>query len=90
MFLKLSQEEQAWLLKLRRNLGHPGTAKLTEFCKQLQCPDAMIRAIGDLKCSTCQEAKRPVISRPSSIHEPCDFGDIVSMDAITWSNSKGT
>ena len=90
MFLKLNSEKQAWRLKLHRNLGHPGQAKLSEFCRQLQCPESMIQAISDLKCSTCQEARGPVISRPSSIHEPCDFGDIVSMDAITWTNAKGS
>ena len=89
LFQQLSSEEQNWLLKLHRNLGHPGTAKLTEFCRQLQCPEHISKAIGDLRCSTCQETKGPVISRPSAIHEPCDFGDIVSMDGITWTNSNG-
>ena len=89
-FLKLNQEEQSWLLKLHRNLGHPGRAKLTEFSRQLQCPDHLIRAIGDIRCSTCQETKGPVVSRPSALHENCDFGDIVSMDAVTWTNSQGS
>jgi hypothetical protein len=31
LFMQLSKEEQAWLLKLHRNLGHPGSAKLLEF-----------------------------------------------------------
>ena len=30
-FLQLDRDEQSWLLKLHRNLGHPGQAKLTEF-----------------------------------------------------------
>ena len=89
-FLKLNQEEQSWLLKLHRNSGHPGRAKLTEFCRQLQCPDHLVRAISDIRCSTCQETKGPVISRPSALHENCDFGDIVSMDAVTWTNSQGS
>ena len=87
--MQLSKEEQAWLLKLHRNLGHPGSAKLPEFCKQLQCPEQLQKAIGDLRCSTCQELKGPTIARPSAIHEPCDFGDVVSMDGVVWTNSQG-
>eukprot|EP00435_Cladocopium_sp_Y103_P013861 s2131_g3.t1 len=89
LFLQLSQEEQAWLLKLHRNLGHPGTAKLTEFCRQLQCPEHFLRAIGDIRCSTCQELRGPTVARPSAIHEACDFGDVVSMDGVVWTNSQG-
>jgi len=89
LFQELSAEEQNWLLKLHRNLGHPGSAKLVTFCKQLQCPDHLLKGISDMRCSTCQEMRGPTISRPSAIHEPCDFGDIVSMDGITWTNKNG-
>ena len=76
----LKTDEQAWLLKLHRNLGHPGSQKLMTFCRQLQCEERVIKAIPDLKCSTCQETKGPTIPRPSAIHEDHDFGDVVSMD----------
>lgn len=89
MFNCLKAEEQNWLLKLHRNLGHPGATKLTEFCRQLQCPEHLLKAIQDLRCSTCQETRGPVVSRPSAIHETCDFGDVVSMDGITWTNQNG-
>ena len=89
LFQQLDAEEQNWLLKLHRNLGHPGAMKLREFCKQLNCPERITKAVSDIRCSTCQETKGPAISRPSAIHEPCDFGDIVSMDGVVWKNSKG-
>ena len=89
MFNCLKVDEQNWLLKLHRNLGHPGAAKLSEFCRQLQCPEHLLKAIHDLRCSTCQETRGPVVSRPSAIHETCDFGDVVSMDGITWTNQNG-
>ena len=88
LFQQLGAEEQNWLLKLHRNLGHPGAMKLREFCKQLNCPERITKAVSDIRCSTCQETKGPAISRPSAIHEPCDFGDIVSMDGVVWKNSK--
>ena len=89
MFNSLKVDEQNWILKLHRNLGHPGATKLAEFCKQLQCPEHLLKAIHDLRCSTCQETRGPVVSRPSAIHETCDFGDVVSMDGITWTNQNG-
>ena len=89
-FLRLGKETQAWLLKLHRNLGHPGAAKLGEFCKQLGCPIEIQKGIRDLKCSTCQEQQTPQIARPSAIHAPGDFGDVVSMDAVKWSNQQGS
>ena len=87
--LKLSTEEQAWLLKLHRNMGHPGAQKLVEFCKQLQCSPHILQAIPEIRCSTCAETSRPSIARPSAIHEPSDFGEVVSMDGISWTNKQG-
>ena len=88
-FLQLSSEEQSWLLKIHRNLGHPGSQKLTEFCRQLGCPTQILQAIPDIRCSTCLETTNPKIARPSAVHEPRDFGEVVSMDGILWSNHKG-
>lgn len=69
LFLKLRSEEQSWLLKLHRNMGHPGAQKLVEFCRQLNCPKHILQAIPEIRCSTCVETSRPTIARPSAIHE---------------------
>ena len=88
-FLQLKPETQSWLLKVHRNLGHPGAAKLAEFCRQLGCSSDIVQAIGDLKCSTCAENQVPKIARPSAIHDQGDFGDVVSVDGLTWTNKAG-
>ena len=88
-FLKLDASAQAWLIKIHRNLGHPGSQKLMEFCRQLQCPEEFLQAIPDLNCSTCKETQQPKVARPAAIHEPMDFGEVISMDGVTWTNSKG-
>ena len=88
-FLKLSKETQLWLLKIHRNLGHPGATKLKEFCKQLGCPTEVLEAIDHLKCSTCEESKGPAIARPSAIHSQGDFNDCISTDGVTWTNKNG-
>lgn len=88
-FQALSKETQLWLLKLHRNLGHPGSAKLAEFCRQLSCSSEVIQAVPDLRCSTCNETKTPEIARPSTIHPECDFGDVIMMDNLEWTNQQG-
>lgn len=88
-FQALTKEEQNWLLKIHRNLGHPGAAKLTEYCRQLGCPSQILAGVGHLRCSTCLETSRPTIPRPGAIHEPEDFGDTISMDGVTWTNQQG-
>ncbi len=88
-FLALDQDTQRWLLKIHRNMGHPGNQKLMTFCRQIQCPETVVQGVADLKCSTCLENKAPSIARPSAIHEVQDFGDVVSMDGVSWTNQKG-
>ena len=88
-FLELKAEEQSWLLKLHRNLGHPGGAKLQEFCRQLNCPDRILQAIPDIKCSACIENRTPSVARTAAIHEAMDFGEVISMDGVTWTNKAG-
>ena len=88
-FLELSSEEQAWLIKIHRNLGHPGSQKLQTFCRQLNCPENLLQAIPEMKCSTCVEHQPPHISRSAAIHDPMDFGTVVSMDGVTWHNKQG-
>ena len=89
LFLGLDKEERQWLLKMHRNMGHPGSAKLIEHCRHLGCPKHIMEAIPHLKCATCLETSRPHVPRPSAIHEPEDFGDTISMDGITWTNKEG-
>lgn len=88
-FLQLDKSTQMWLLKLHRNLGHPSAPKLAEACRQLDCPPEIISGLADMKCSTCVENQRPAIPRTSALKSEGDFGDSISMDGITWSNSRG-
>ena len=44
----------------------------------------------DLKCSTCLENSVPAISRAGAIHEAGDFGDVISIDGVTWTKKTGT
>ena len=87
--LALTPEERSWILKIHKNMGHPGVDKLKLFCPQMGCEEHVIKAIEDLRCSTCLELKGPEIAKPSAIHEQVDFGDLISMDGIKWTNKTG-
>ena len=87
--LALNPEERSWILKIHKNMGHPGVEKLKLFCQQMGCEEHVIKAIEDLRCSTCLELKGPDIAKPSAIHEQVDFGDLISMDGIKWTNKTG-
>ena len=87
--LALSKEDQSWLMKLHRNTGHAGRQKMEYVCKQLGCSSEIIKAIGDIRCSTCIESRGPEIPRPSAIKTDLDLGDIIAMDGISWRNSQG-
>ena len=76
-FLKLKADEQSGLIRIHRNLGHPGTHKLVKFCWQLRYPESFLHAIPDMHCSTCQETQQAKVARPAAIHEPMDFGEVV-------------
>ena len=87
--IALPQSDQSWLLKLHRNLGHPSKQKMEYVCKQLGCNAEILRAIPDIRCSTCLESRGPEIPRPGAVKDELDFGDIVAMHGVTWKNSQG-
>ena len=89
-FQSLSREDQSLLLKIHKNAGHPGPDKMAYLLRQQGYRPELIAAIPDLSCSACHMMSRPKICRPSAIHSPCDFNDIISMDGYTWKNQKGT
>ena len=89
-FRALSKEDQALLLKIHKNVGHPGPEKMAYLLRQQGYRPELIAAIPDLSCSACKMMSRPKISRPSAIHSPCDFNDVISIDGYTWKNQHGT
>ena len=51
-------------------------------------PEQIVEALDDLRCSTRADSKGPEIAKPSAIHPPSDFGDVVGMDGIKWTNKE--
>lgn len=79
-FLQLSSSDQSMIMKIHKNAGHPGPDKLAYLLRQQGYSPMIVTAVQDLYCPSCEATKRPTLSRPASIHSPCDFNDIVSAD----------
>ena len=88
--MRLSREDRALLMKIHKNAGHPGADKLAYLLRQQGYRPELVAAVPDLACSACAMLSRPKISRPSAIHSPLDFNDVISMDGYTWKNQQGT
>lgn len=58
--LDLKPEGRSWILKVHKNMGCPSPLKVKHFCQQLGCPQGILDAIPDLRCSTCAETKSQV------------------------------
>ena len=89
LFQKLDADKRQLLMKIHKNLGHPGSQQLQTILRQQGWSSDVISAIPDMKCSACQETQRPRISRPATCKPDLDFGDIVSMDGIRWQTKEG-
>lgn len=89
-FKALPREEQMLLLRAHKNLGHPSPERLMQLLRQQGFRPECILAVPDMRCSACCMAKRPKLSRPSTIKDQLDFNDKIAVDCLQWTNSQGT
>eukprot|EP00434_Breviolum_minutum_P032343 symbB.v1.2.028601.t2/scaffold3045.1/size120917/6 len=88
-FRALSKEEQQWIRKIHKNLGHPGASKLMNVLKGQDVDSRLIDAIPDFHCSTCHELSQPRRARPATLPEDREFNDCIGCDLIVWTNKHG-
>ena len=88
-FLQLSAEERALIPKAHRNLGHPSPERLSWLLKQQGYRSEVSQGVFDMKCSACEMHRQPKISRPSTIKDPLDFNDRISIDGLTYTAKDG-
>ena len=88
-FLALTKEEQQWIRKIHKNLGHPNASKLMIALKGQQCDQRIVDAIPDFHCSVCHEMSQPKRARPSSLPADREFNDCIGCDIIVWTNKLG-
>jgi len=88
-FMRLSPENRSLILKMHKNLGHPDAVTLGNVLRDQGWLSETIDSLSDMHCPTCFERQRPKIARPSHIHEPREFNDLITIDAVEWTNDKG-
>ena len=88
-FMKLSPENRSLILKMHKNLGHPDAVTLGNALKDQGWLPETVDSLSDMHCPTCFERQRPKISRPAHVHEPREFNDLISIDAVEWTSQKG-
>ena len=80
---------QNQIIKIHKNLGHPGLPQLRAAIQSEGWSDVIIRALPDFVCDTCREQEAPKIARPAHLTAPKDFNDLVSFDALEWKTTEG-
>ena len=66
--------------RLHENTGHRSNRRLARALVLSGAPTEVIRAAKNLKCSICDEKKRPKARRPASLPAPKDVSDQVHLD----------
>lgn len=78
------QRKKSFLLKLRRNLGHPSGQKLGLMLRQEGCSPRTCQGVMDLSCSTCNNLKEPQSQGPSTIKRELGFNDCIGIDGVVY------
>ena len=89
LFRALPDKVQNQIIKIHKNLGHPGLPQLRAALQSEGWSDVIIRALPDFVCDTCREQEAPKIARPAHLTAPKDFNDLVSFDALEWKTTEG-
>ena len=89
-YLALGVEEKRELVRLRNNLGYPNVETFVKFLQERKAEPSLIQGAQDFECSTCHETiSSTKASRPATIHQDEDFGDVIGMDVEYWTNASG-
>ena len=57
--------------------------------KQQAYRPEIVQGVFDMRCSACSIHQQPRISRPSTIKDPLDFNDRISIDGLTYTAKDG-
>ena len=88
-FRALRKSEQAELIRVHNNLGHPAPERLSAHLRAIGAADAIVQAARDYVCDACVESAHSSISRPAKLHEPTEFNQVVGIDGFFWRGQAG-
>ena len=88
-FRALSREEQSVVTRAHKNLGHPSPLDLSRHLSAAKLDKRIVQAALDYQCDACLESTAPRHQRPSKLHEPTDFNDIIGIDGFYFQSRAG-
>ena len=78
-YRSLDQQEKRQLVQLHKNLGHPDPSVFANHLKDQGALDHIVEAARDYVCDACVESTHTKHQRPSKLHDPKDFNDLVGI-----------
>ena len=88
-FRRLTDPEKQDLIKIHKNLGHPEPLVLARHLKANGAADHIVEAAKEYVCDACVESTRTLHQRPSKLHNPKDFNELVGIDGFYWTGRAG-
>ncbi len=77
------------MVQLHKNLGHPDPLVFANHLKEQGALEHVVEAARDFVCDACVEPTHIKHQRPSKLHEPKDFNDMVGIDGFYWTGRAG-
>ena len=79
------------LLRLHRNLGHPGNKEFGRALRHAGVRRELVRwATRSLRCPLCDERKRPLVPRPGMLPRTMRFNQVIGADLLEAKYSDKT
>ena len=88
-FRNLTNKEKTELIRMHNNLGHPTPERLAQHLSAAGAAPHVVAACKEFVCDACVESAQPSLQRPSKLHDPTEFNDIVGVDGFFWRGSGG-
>ena len=87
---KISAATRLAVKRLHENTGHRSNRRLARALVLSGAPADVVRAAKEIKCSLCDEKKRPKPRRPSSLPTPKDVSDQIHIDIFEATDIRET
>ena len=88
-YRNLNAQEKRHMVQLHKNLGHPDPLVFANHLKEQGALEHIVEAARDFVCDACVESTHTKHQRPSKLHEPKDFNDMVGIDGFYWTGRAG-
>ena len=82
-------KQQAQLMRVHRNLGHPSNKLHVKILREAKAPESVIRAAENFRCPVCDRFARAKPARPANPQRARELGECVAVDFSYHSMPNG-